>query len=42
MRLDHVVPNAATCRILEFGVIRYMDETMEQVQRNTGLSVTDA
>lgn len=42
MRLDHVVPNAATCRSLEFGVIRCMDEIMEQVRRNTGLSVTGA
>lgn len=42
MRLDHAVPNAATCRSLELGVIRCMDEIMEQVRRNTGLSVTDA
>lgn len=42
MRLDHAVPNAATCRSLELGVIRCMDEIMEQARRNTGLSVTDA
>ena len=37
MRLD----NAATCRSLELGVIRCMDEILEQVRRNTGLSVTE-
>lgn len=41
MRLDNAVPNAATCRSLEMGVIRCIDEIMEQVRRNTGLSVTD-
>ena len=41
MRLDNAVPNAATCRSLELGVIRCIDETMEQVRRRTGLSVTD-
>lgn len=41
MRLDNTVPNAATCRSLELGVIRCIDETMEQVRRSTGLSVTD-
>ena len=41
MRLDNSVPNAATCRSLELGVIRCIDETAEQVRRNTGLSVTD-
>lgn len=41
MRLDNAVPNAATCRSLELGVIRCIDEIMEQVRRNTGLSVTD-
>lgn len=42
MRLDNAVPNAATCRSLELGVIRCIDETLEQVRRSTGLSVTDA
>lgn len=42
MRLDNGVPNAATCRSLELGVIRCHDEILEQVRRNTGLSVTDA
>ena len=41
MRLDNAVPNAATCRSLELGVIRCMDEIREQVRRNTGLSVTE-
>ena len=37
MRLDNSVPNAATCRSLELGVIRCVDEITEQVRRNTGL-----
>ena len=41
MRLDNAVPNAATCRSLELGVIRCIDEIMEQIRRSTGLSVTD-
>ena len=41
MRLDNGVPNAATCRSLELGVIRCMDEILEQVRRNTGLSITE-
>lgn len=41
MRIDNGVPNAATCRSLEMGMIRCHDEIMEQVRRNTGLSVTD-
>ena len=39
---DNGVPNAATCRSLELGMIRCIDETKEQVRRDTGLSVTDA
>lgn len=42
MRLDNNVPNAATCRSLELGMIRCIDEVKEQVRRDTGLSVTDA
>ena len=42
MRLDNGVPNASTCRSLEFGMIRCIDEAKEQVRRDTGLSVTDA
>ena len=41
MRLDNSVPNAATCRSLELGVIRCVNEITEQVRRNTGLSITD-
>ena len=41
MRLDNAVPNASTCRSLELGVIRCMDEILEQVRRNTGLSITE-
>ncbi len=41
MRLDNAVPNADTCRSLELGVIRCMDETMEQIRRKAGLSVTE-
>ena len=42
MRLDNGVPNASTCRSLELGMIRCIDEAKEQVRRDTGLSVTDA
>ena len=41
MRLDNAVPNASTCRSLELGVIRCIDEILEQVRRNTGLSITE-
>lgn len=42
MRLDNGVPNVSTCRSLELGMIRCIDETKEQVRRDVGLSVTDA
>lgn len=42
MRLDNGVLNASTCRSLELGMIRCIDETKEQVRRDVGLSVTDA
>lgn len=42
MRLDNGVPNAATCRSLELGMIRCIDEIKEQIRRDMGLSVTDA
>ena len=42
MRLDNGVPNAATCRSLEMGMIRCMEEAREQVLREKGVSVTDA
>ena len=42
MRLDNHIPNAATCRSLELGMIRCMDEVTEQVRRSAGLSLTAA
>lgn len=40
MRLDGRIPNAATCRSLERGMIRCLDEMAEQVRRSLGLSLT--
>lgn len=40
--LEYGVPNASTCRSLELGMIRWIDETKEQVRRDVGVSVTDA
>lgn len=40
--LEYGVPNASTCRSLDLGMIRYIDETKEQVRRDVGVSVTDA
>lgn len=31
MRLDNAIPNASTCRSLELGVIRCIDEIPEQM-----------
>ena len=42
MRLDNRLPNAATCRSLELGMIRCIDEIGEQVRRALGLSLTAA
>ena len=42
MRLDNRIPNAATCRSLELGMIRCIDEISEQVRRTQGLSLTTA
>lgn len=42
MRLDNRIPNAATCRSLELGMIRCLDEIAEQVRRKLGLSMTAA
>ncbi len=42
MRLDNGRPNASTCRSLELGIIRMIDEILEQIRRSTGLSVTSA
>lgn len=40
MRLDRRIPNAATCRSLELGMIRCVDEIGEQVRRLFALSLT--
>ena len=40
--LEYGVPNASTCRSLELGMIRCIDETKKQVRRDVGVSVTDA
>lgn len=40
MRLDNRIPNAATCRSLELGMIRCIDEISEQVRRTQGLFLT--
>ena len=42
MRLDGRIPNAATCRSLELGMIRCLDEIAEQIRRSLGLSMTAA
>ena len=42
MRLDNRIPNAATCRSLELGMIRCLDEISEQIRRGLGLSMTAA
>lgn len=40
MRLDNRIPNAVSCRSLELGMIRCLDEIAEQVRRNLSLSLT--
>lgn len=42
MRLDNRIPNAETCRSLELGMIRCLDEIGEHVRRTLGLSLTTA
>ena len=42
MRIDNRVPNAGTCRSLELGMIRCLDEISEQTRRTLGLSLTAA
>ncbi len=42
MRLDTGAPDAESCRSLELGMIRCMDEIAEQLRRSVGLSVTPA
>ena len=40
MQIDNRITNAATCRSLELGVIRCMDEIAEQVRRKLGYTMT--
>ena len=42
MRLDGRIPSAATCRSLELGMIRCLDEIAEQVRRALGITLTTA
>ena len=42
MRLDNRIPYAASCRSLELGMIRCLDEISEQIRRGLGLSMTAA
>jgi len=42
MRLDNRIPNAATCRSLELGMIRCIGGISEQIRRMFGVSMTDA
>lgn len=42
MMLNKSIPDAATCRSLEMGMIRCIEETQEEVRRKTGLSPTPA
>ena len=42
MRIDNRLPNAATCRSLEFGMIRCLDTISEQIRRSRGISMTSA
>ena len=42
MRLDDRIPTAATCRSMELGMIRCLDEISEQIRRSLGLSMTAA
>ncbi|MDD6023729.1 MAG: ParM/StbA family protein [Oscillospiraceae bacterium] len=42
MRIDNSLPNAATCRSLELGMIRCLDAISEQIRRSRGISMTSA
>ena len=42
MRLDNRVPDAASCRSLELGMIRCLDAIAEQVRHTLGISLTAA
>jgi len=41
MRVDNRLPDAATCRSLEFGMLRCLDEIAEQVRRVLGMSLSN-
>ena len=41
MQLDNRMPNAATCRSLEYGMLRCLDEIAEQIRRTMGVSMSD-
>ena len=40
MMINNSIPDASTCRSLEFGVIRCIEKTQEEVRRCLGLSIT--
>jgi plasmid segregation protein ParM len=42
MMINNGIPDANTCRSLEMGVIRCIEETQEEVRRLLGLSITPA
>ena len=42
MLINNAIPDASTCRSLEMGVIRCIEETQEEVRRLLGLSITSA
>ena len=42
MRIDNLLPNAATCRSLELGMIRCLDTISEQIRRSRDISMTSA
>lgn len=42
MRIDRGTPDAESCRSLELGMLRCMDEIAEQIRRDHGISVTTA
>lgn len=42
MMINNSIPDATSCRSLEHGIIRCIEETQEEVRRKTGLSITSA
>ncbi len=42
MMINNSIPDAASCRSLEMGIIRCVEETQEEVRRACGMSVTAA